>query len=170
MRLKSSPLARGAEDNGGAGAEPLHLLERRERFALVTHRKQTGPFEPLGRLLALVADIAVVGSIERRFETRVGGHVRVKRARKQHLTVEAHAIQVTYPRWNIRETYAAGATDLAARVRAELRHDEARGLCLLGARTEGMGCEPAFDEPAGGIIAQTGCVGDLNGARAPDGV
>jgi hypothetical protein len=94
----------------------------------------------------------------------------VKRAGKEHLTVEAHAIQVAYPRRNIREAYTTGGTDLAARVRAELGHDEARGIRLLRARTEGMRFEPAFDEPTGAIITQTGCVGDLDGARAPDGV
>ena len=81
----------------------------------------------------------------RRFEARVGGHVRVKRARKQHLTVEAHAIQVAYPRWNIRETYAAGGTDLAA-ASAPNSGMMRRGVHrLLGAWTEGMGFEPAFD-------------------------
>ena len=94
----------------------------------------------------------------------------VKRAGKEDLTVEAHAIQVAYSRWNIREAYASRRTDLAARVRAELRHDEPRSIRLLGARTKGMRFEPALDEPTGGVIAQAGCVGDVHGARAPDGV
>ena len=42
-RIGKQALARGAEDDGGARAEPLHFLERRERFALVAQRQQARP-------------------------------------------------------------------------------------------------------------------------------
>ena len=123
-----------------------------------------------GSARALFGDEAVVGAKQRRFETRVGGHVSVKRARKKHLGVEAHAVHVGQPRRWIGEGHAADRTVLALNVSAELAEDIARRIGLLRARPERVGLQRTLDQPARVEISQPRVIVDRHRAGTPGAI
>ena len=92
--------------------------------------------------------------------------MRIERARKQHLKVEAHAIHIGQARLRVGEGHAADRAMLAFAIGAELRQDIARCVGLLRAGTEWVGFERTLDQPAGRVVAEAGCVVNGNRARA----
>src|SRR6516225_6047594 len=78
-RIGKHSLAYSAEDNGGTRPEALHFFDGFNGLLLFAKRQKSGPFEALGRVVALCGDVAVVGAKQRRFELWVSSHVRIER-------------------------------------------------------------------------------------------
>ena len=152
------PLAGGAEDHRRSGAKLLHFFYGRKSLLRIAQRQQAGPFESRRRRRALLADVTVVGAVERCFESRIVGHMRVQGAGKQHLRVETHAVHVLQASLWIVQRHARHRAMLALAVGAEFDQDIARGVGLLRPRTKRVGLEGAFDQPAGVEVAQTAVV------------
>src|SRR4029077_6030679 len=73
-RVREQPVARGPEEDSRCSAQRLHLVERFDRLGGFAQRQQSRPFEPLWIELTTLGHIAVIGSIQRGFKARVGGH------------------------------------------------------------------------------------------------
>ncbi len=157
-RIGKQTVAGGAEDHRGARAQTLHFFQRLESLALIAQRQKTRPFEPRRSRLALPGDVSIISAEKRRFEARVGGHVRVERAGKEHLEVEAHAIHIAQARLRIGQGHTADRTMFAFSIGAELRQYIARRVGLLRARAKGVRFERAFDQPARRVIAESGFI------------
>ena len=106
-RIGNHSFAHGAEDNSGACRETLHFFDRFNGLSLFAERQKPGPFQPLWRVAALCRDVAVVGAKQRRFELGISSHVRIKRARKQHLRIKDHAVHVAETRRRVIQRHAA---------------------------------------------------------------
>src|ERR1051325_1739758 len=82
-RIREQTFSRSSENARCDSAEPLHFLDGFYSLGRISQRQQTCPFETFRICCTVFAHIAIVGPVQCRFETGVGGEPRIPRRWKK---------------------------------------------------------------------------------------